>query len=145
MMHGLGNLKKSHRITLTYLHSFILVIPRPLKFLCIFMDLLNNLWKCNRQSVPKRQHIKFRRCGITLKKTYNIHNTAKVWNQELDLGLVESGNILEGKQGRQHTRTARKKIWSADWSVQNTISKSGTVFHIRNLWSPSNFFSERFC
>jgi hypothetical protein len=34
------------------------------------------------QSVPKRQHIKFRRRGITQKKTYNIQNMAKVWNQE---------------------------------------------------------------
>jgi len=29
-----------------------------------------------------RRHIKFRRRGITQKKTYNIQNTAKVWNQE---------------------------------------------------------------
>jgi len=40
------------------------------------------LWRWNRQSVPKRRHIKFRRRGITQKKTYNIQNTAKVWNQE---------------------------------------------------------------
>jgi len=33
------------------------------------------------QSVPKRRHIKFRRRGITQKETYNIQNTAKVWNQ----------------------------------------------------------------
>jgi hypothetical protein len=30
------------------------------------------------QSVPKRRHIKFRRRGITHKKTYNIRNKAKV-------------------------------------------------------------------
>jgi hypothetical protein len=30
------------------------------------------------QSVPKHRHTKFRRRGITQKKTYNIHNTAKV-------------------------------------------------------------------
>jgi hypothetical protein len=29
-------------------------------------------------SVPKRRHSKFRRRGITQKKTYNIHNTAEV-------------------------------------------------------------------
>ena len=34
------------------------------------------------QSVPKRRYIKFRRRGITQKKTHNIQNTAKVWNQE---------------------------------------------------------------
>ena len=44
------------------------------------------LWRWNRQSVPKCRHIKFRRRGITQKKTYNIQNTAKVWNQEY-LGL----------------------------------------------------------
>jgi len=33
-------------------------------------------------NVPKRRHIKFRRRVITQKKTYNIQNTAKVWNQE---------------------------------------------------------------
>jgi len=30
------------------------------------------LWRWNRQSVPKRRHIKFRRQGITQKKTYNF-------------------------------------------------------------------------
>jgi len=39
------------------------------------------LWRWNRQSVPKRRHIKFRRRGITQKKAYNIQNKAKVWNQ----------------------------------------------------------------
>jgi hypothetical protein len=34
--------------------------------------------RLNRQSVPKRRHIKFRRRGITQKKAHNIQNTAKV-------------------------------------------------------------------
>jgi len=34
------------------------------------------LWRWNRQSVPNRWHIKFRRRGITQKKAYNIQNTA---------------------------------------------------------------------
>ena len=29
-------------------------------------------WRCKRQSVPKRRHIKFRRRGITQKKEYNM-------------------------------------------------------------------------
>jgi hypothetical protein len=33
------------------------------------------LWRWNRQSVPKRRHIKFRRRGITKKKTYNMTQT----------------------------------------------------------------------
>ena len=40
------------------------------------------LWRWNRQSVPKRRHIKFRRREITQKKAYSIQNKAKVWNQE---------------------------------------------------------------
>ena len=40
------------------------------------------LWRWNRQNVPNRRHINFRRRGITQKKSYNIQNTAKVWNQE---------------------------------------------------------------
>jgi hypothetical protein len=32
----------------------------------------------SQESVPKRQQIKFRRRGITMKKKYNIQNTAKV-------------------------------------------------------------------
>ena len=32
----------------------------------------------NKQSVPKRRHIKFRVRGIIQKKAYNIQNTAKV-------------------------------------------------------------------
>ena len=43
--------------------------------------------KMKRQCVPKRWHIKFRRRGITQKKAYNIQNTAKVWNQELQVIL----------------------------------------------------------
>jgi len=30
-----------------------------------------------------RRHTKFRPRGITQKKTYNIQNTAEVWNQEI--------------------------------------------------------------
>jgi hypothetical protein len=36
------------------------------------------LWRWNGQSVPKHWRIKFRRRGITQKKSYNIQNTAKV-------------------------------------------------------------------
>jgi hypothetical protein len=39
----------------------------------------------NRQNVPKRWHIKFRRRGITQKKAYNAQNTATVWNQHMNL------------------------------------------------------------
>ena len=41
---------------------------------------------CLHDNVPKSQHIKFRRRGITQNKEYNIRNTAKVWNQEGYIG-----------------------------------------------------------
>jgi hypothetical protein len=40
------------------------------------------LWRWNRQSVPKRWHLNYRRRGITQKKAYDIQNTTKVWNQD---------------------------------------------------------------
>jgi len=46
------------------------------------LDAPTCLWRWNRQSVPKRRHIKFRRRGITQKKAYNIQETVRVWNQE---------------------------------------------------------------
>jgi len=71
------------------LYDFFWVIPRRLNFICrrfgtLYLFHLHRpirLWGWNRQSVPKRRHIKFRRRGITQKKSYNIQNTAKVWNQ----------------------------------------------------------------
>jgi hypothetical protein len=47
------------------------------------------IWRWNRQSVPKRRHIKFRRRGITQKKTYNIQNMAKVLIQEIIVAFAE--------------------------------------------------------
>ena len=73
-------------------YVFFWVIPRRLNFIyrrfgTLFhlhrqVDTPTCLWRWNRQSVPKRRHIKFRRRGITQKKSYNIQNTAKVWNQK---------------------------------------------------------------
>ena len=60
------------------LYAFFWVIPRRLNFICRrfgTLSLLNlhwrigiSLWRWNRQSVPKRRYIKFRRLGITQKK-----------------------------------------------------------------------------
>jgi hypothetical protein len=41
-----------------------------------------HLWRWNRQRVPKRWRLNYRRRGITQKKAYDIQNTANVWNQE---------------------------------------------------------------
>jgi hypothetical protein len=52
------------------------------------------LWRRNRQCVPKRRHIKFRRRGSTQKKAYSIQNKAKVWNQKLSISFnVKPGGI----------------------------------------------------
>jgi len=56
---------------------FFWVIPRHLNFICrrfgtLCLFHLHRQWTWNRQSVPKRQHIKFRCRGITQKKTYNM-------------------------------------------------------------------------
>jgi hypothetical protein len=48
------------------------------------------------QCVPKRRHIKFRRRRITQKKTYNIQNTAKVWNQEYFLNVLSISGVTVG-------------------------------------------------
>jgi hypothetical protein len=42
-----------------------------------------SLWRWNWQRVPKRLQITIWRRGNTQKNTYNIKNTAKVWNKEL--------------------------------------------------------------
>jgi hypothetical protein len=64
------------------LYVFFWVIPQHLNFicqrfrtLCLFhlhrqVDLPTCLWRWNKQSVPKIQHIEFRRQGITQKKAY---------------------------------------------------------------------------
>jgi hypothetical protein len=70
------------------LYAFFWVIPRCLRFiiqrfgtLCLFhlhrqvgmkkFFIPTRLWRWNRQSAPKRWHIKFRCRGITQKKAYN--------------------------------------------------------------------------
>ena len=66
-------------VVLWMLYSFFWLIPRHLNFICrrfgtvcsIFMGRVNklqDLWRWKRQSVPKRQHIKFRRRGIIPQK-----------------------------------------------------------------------------
>jgi hypothetical protein len=64
--------------------------------------------QANRQNVPKRWHLNYRRRGITQKKAYDIQNTAKVWNQEhLRIHI--------------HKRTITKNTVQ---TVQNTINTS---------------------
>jgi hypothetical protein len=39
------------------------------------------LWRWNRRNVPKRWYLNYRRRGKPQKKSYDVQNTAKVWNQ----------------------------------------------------------------
>jgi hypothetical protein len=71
------------------LYDFFWVIPRRLNFICRRFETLylfhlhrHLAYEDGTNSVPKRRHIKFRRRGITQKKSYNIQNTAKVLNQK---------------------------------------------------------------
>jgi hypothetical protein len=65
------------------LYYFVWLIPRRLNFMCRrfgnSVPFSHDLWR--RIGVPIRRHIKFKRCGITQKKEYYIHNKAKIWNQ----------------------------------------------------------------
>ena len=67
------------------LYVLFWVIPRHLNFicrrfgtLCLFHLHRQTAYEDGTDSIPKRRHIKFRRWGITHKKTYSIQNTAKV-------------------------------------------------------------------
>jgi hypothetical protein len=51
-----------------------------------------SLWRWNWQRVPKRRQITIWRRGNTQKNTYNIQNTAKVWNQENFISYFVSTN-----------------------------------------------------
>jgi hypothetical protein len=63
---------------------------------CVVGGCLLSLSLC-RRGFPKRRHIKFRRRGITQKKTYNILNTAKVWNQESNKEFHKLTTILTSR------------------------------------------------
>ena len=44
------------------------------------------------QSVPNRRHVNSRHRVITQKKAYNKQNTAKAWNQEIQVSLKYDKN-----------------------------------------------------
>jgi hypothetical protein len=105
------------------------------------------LWRCNRQSVPKRWHLNYRRRGTTQKKTYDIQNTAKVWNQEKQSVSCTIGNkflsIVLKYSKLQRTenfstnyKASHRRIWSLvtqkDVAEQNTISNVFFPHSIKN-------------
>jgi hypothetical protein len=62
------------------LYAFFWVIPRRLNFIRRRFGKLCSIF-IGRLGIPNRRHIKFRRRGITQKKTHNIQNTAEVLNR----------------------------------------------------------------
>jgi hypothetical protein len=50
----------------------------------------HHLWKCNRQGVPKRRHIQFRRRGISQKEEYNSHPFLCMFNREVFRGFLRN-------------------------------------------------------
>jgi len=67
-------------------YAFFWVIPWHLNFICQCLETLclfhlrRRLRRWNRQSVPKHRHIKFRRWGITQKKTHDKMKVVCVGN-----------------------------------------------------------------
>ena len=59
------------------------------------------------QIVPKLRYIKLRRRGITQKKEYNIHNTAKVWNQDFPF----CSNLVRLRDSRIHKSPSSDFLW----------------------------------
>ena len=100
---------------LRMLYSFFWVIPRRLNFIfrrfgtpcsILIHCLVHTPSEDGTDSAPKRRHRKFRRRGITQKKTYNTQNKAKVWNQE-SLKYVPQAWQACSLDGRSCTMFAR--------------------------------------
>jgi hypothetical protein len=82
------------------------------------------------QNVPKRWHIKFRRRGNTQKKTYNIQNMAKVWNQKCNITVHLQESHMEEWQLVSLVRRSHIMIsgviqwtWLLEWSLQENQEK----------------------
>jgi len=63
----------------TLSQSTVHILPKtPTHYKTLTNTHIRQAHKCNRQSDPKRRHIKFRRRGITQRKACNVQNTTKV-------------------------------------------------------------------
>ena len=67
------------------LYAFFWVIPWRMNFMPTFGNTLSvpSSWRWNRQSVPKRWHMKFRCQGITQKRAYNLLNNVKTYDIQI--------------------------------------------------------------
>jgi len=112
------------------LYAFFWVILRRLNFIhrrfgtpCLFhLPIL--LWIWNRQSVPKRRHIKFRRRGITQKIAYNFHITTKVYISTFRKKPVCSIFLFAYEDGTECSETSAYKIQTpgnySEYSIQHS-------------------------
>ena len=95
------------------------------------------LWRWNRQSVPKRRHIKFRRRGITQKKTYKTL-TFFISNFRLVLyvvcfllGKYPSVWILYADVSEQFGHYLPTCLWR--WNRQSVLKRRHIKFRSRGI------------
>ena len=112
-------------------------IPTILKF---SRYTLTCLWRWNRQSVPKRRHIKFRRRGITQKNTYKLRTlfelrfvNARSYILWLFLHVWQLGKCRKGSLSAGFHNTFSSYIFA--WELllvikQNTFSVGHTFTHV---------------
>jgi hypothetical protein len=129
-------------------YAFFWVIPRRLNFISRRFGTLCSifippcLWRWNRQSVPKRRNIKFRRPGITQKKTkYKNNNSLSLnkWYAELNpicplLALFRAHHILHVSRIRDNKKThARNPYRISTFLWRNNKRGAGRVWPVRWL------------
>jgi hypothetical protein len=78
-----------------------------------YSSYLTCLWRWNRQCVPKRRHIKFRRRGITQKKTYNIQNSLHVSSNTML--IIRRINCINTTSGIRHS------VWVIIWYASQVV------------------------
>jgi len=86
-------------------------------------------WRRNRQIFPKRGRIKFRRRGITQKKSYKIQNTAIAWNQKIHGWSTNSYNFFFGGRGITVTTRFTSIILSSKTVCKGQNCKTKLISH----------------
>ena len=101
------------------------------------------LWRWNRQRVPKRQHIKFRRRGITQKKAYNkprSGHAARRKHKGIQSVLRETSRDVKAQTwtGQYLLRCGLQK-WEVDYikGAQRTWHKMESICKYDSQWSES--------
>ena len=111
-------------------YVFFWVIPQRLNFICRrfgtlrLFHLRRRPWRWNRRSVPKRRHIKFRRRGITQKKTWNIYSNVRLTHNSIYTIHVNADRITE----IANSRTKFFEFW--DYHSLRTVKPTRCT----NVW-----------